>query len=192
MRIGVLGGSFDPPHLCHIALGHAAIKSLELDEVIFIPAARNPLKSHMPGASARDRLEMVRLAIEDEPKFALSDQEVRRGGKSYMIETLDELHSIRSADYWLILGADSAGQLPSWKGYPRILRLARLAVAMRPSEQGVSLPELVANATDWIDMAPCTISSTDIRLRIQEKKPFDSLLPAKVARYIRQNSLYGL
>lgn len=135
---------------------------------------------------------MVRLAIEGEPKFALSDQEIRRGGKSYMIDTLDELHSIRHADFWLILGADAAAQLPQWKGYPRLLRLARIALACRQSDDAIHLPPSVEGATDRIAMEPCSTSSTEVRRRIQERKPFEALLPAPVATYIRDNALYRL
>lgn len=192
MRIGILGGSFDPPHICHVAVAKAAIASLELDEVLFVPAARNPLKSHMPLASARDRLEMVRLAIEGEPQFALSDQEIRRGGKSYTIDTLDELHSIRNADYWLILGADAASQLPMWKGYLRLLKLTRIALASRPAESELHLPEIVSAVTDKIEMEPCPTSSTEVRRRIQERKPYEALIAPPVAAYIREKSLYRL
>src|ERR1041384_5745403 len=102
MKIGILGGTFDPPHNGHLAFAEAAVQTLELDEVLFIPANRNPLKPEKRQASAKDRLEMVRLMVEGKPQMAVSDIEIRRGGPSYAVETLDELHFVSPAEYWFL------------------------------------------------------------------------------------------
>jgi len=90
MRVGIFGGTFDPPHAAHLALAHQALQDLHLDEVMFLPVNRNPLKKQRT-SSPRDRLEMVKLAIHDEPNFSVSDIEIVRGGPSYAIETMSEL-----------------------------------------------------------------------------------------------------
>src|SRR3954471_14443433 len=106
MRIGILGGTFDPPHSAHLALAHKALDELRLDEVMFLPVNRNPLKK-IKMSPAKDRLEMVKLAIRDEPNFSVSDIEIARGGPSYAIDTMNELTYARPAEYWFILGSDA-------------------------------------------------------------------------------------
>src|ERR1700722_59500 len=107
MRIGVLGGTFDPPHLGHLALARAALRQLELDEVLFLPANRNPLKTGKGGTPAKHRLAMIDLMLKNEPTMAYSDMEITRGGPSYAVDTLNELHAVRPAEYWFLMGADS-------------------------------------------------------------------------------------
>ena len=97
MRIGILGGTFDPPHIAHLALAHAAIEQLDLEEVIFMPVAKNPLK-HKAMASPKQRLAMTSLLIEGEPKLAVSDLEISRVGQSYAVDTLEELQAAQPAE----------------------------------------------------------------------------------------------
>lgn len=193
MRIGILGGTFDPPHLGHIQLAEAALTKLQLDEVLFIPANRNPLKSRR-ASRPKDRLEMVRLAIEGHPGFAVSDIEIARGGPSYAIDTLSELQAARPGDYWLILGTDALKGFMDWKSPERILQKARLAVAIRPPQKKEDVlaqtPEAIVASVDWLEMPPTDISSTDIRLRIEERRPSSHLLDPRVMSYIEENSLY--
>lgn len=194
MKIGIFGGTFDPPHKGHIAIAEAALKSLELDEIIFVPAQRNPLKSKSAGASARDRLEMTRLAIQDHPQFALSDQEIVRGGQSFTIDTLDELNAIQPAQYWLVLGLDAVLQFPQWKSYQRILKMARLAVFNRskdPVDVAIArVPQEVTPFVDFIAASSIDISSTDIRDRFEQGKPVSHLIAPAVEKYIRAKGLY--
>jgi nicotinate-nucleotide adenylyltransferase len=196
MKIGILGGSFDPIHNGHIAMAHAAMVQLGLDEVIFIPAHRNPLKEKGPHSSARDRLEMVRLAIANEPKFAVSDQEIYRKGPSYTIDTLDELHAVRPADYWLIMGIDSVIRFYEWRNYRRLLKLARIACIYRGSEPSTELWERVQPEirpfVDQIELDRIHISSTDIRLRLQQRQTVRGLMPEPVETFIQRNGLYKL
>lgn len=194
MKIGVLGGTFDPPHAGHLALAEAAIESLGLDEVLFVPANRNPLKKGRRQASPKDRVEMVRLMIEGKPQMAVSDVEIVRGGHSFAVETMDELHFVRPAEYWFILGSDAVKAIDTWKQPERLLRLARLGVAYRPPETWADVvsrlkPEF-QDKLDPIQMKPVEVSSTDIRNRIAAKKPLGAWLSPAVLQYVRDHKLY--
>jgi len=194
MRIGILGGTFDPIHNGHLALAEAAQATLSLDEVLFVPANRNPLKKDRRQASARDRLEMVRLALAGQPGFAVSDIEIRRGGPSYAIETVWELQQVHPGEYWFLLGADAVRDIESWKQPERLLRLCRLGVAIRLPETVEDVlsrlkPE-VREKVDPIELAPVEISATEIRERIAMKERVNAWLPAAVLQYIRENRLY--
>jgi nicotinate-nucleotide adenylyltransferase len=188
-----LGGTFDPPHEGHLAIARAAISQLELDEIIFMPVARNPLK-RKPIATGKQRLAMTKLLLEDEPKVAISDLELSRGGKSYAVDTLEELQAAQPADYWFIVGADALKDLDKWKQLDRLLKLTRLAVAVRPpltETQVVSrIPERIRDLVDLVKMSPVDIASFDIRDRLARQKPVAPLLPDRVIDYIRQNDLY--
>lgn len=193
MKIGILGGTFDPIHNGHLDLAEAAIESLELDEVVFIPAARNPLKKR-GAASQKQRLEMVQIAIKDQPQYLVSDIELSRGGASYMVDTLMELQYVKPGDYWLLMGTDSLRTFSEWKNYLKILRLCRLGVAMRPPQTQTEVetyvdPEILSKV-DWIKMEPSEVSSTGIRHRLEEGKVTSHWMPASVSSYIRENKLY--
>lgn len=195
MKIGILGGTFDPVHNGHLALAEAAMEQLGLDEVLFIPANRNPLKKDRRQASARDRLEMVRLAIQNQPNFAVSDIEILRGGPSYAVETLQELDHVRPATYWFLLGSDAAKEIVTWKQPEKLVRLCRLGVAIRPQSSWDDVlsrmhPDYLA-AIDRIDVQPVDISATEIRERLAKKQSVGAWVPAAVLQYIREHRLYG-
>jgi nicotinate-nucleotide adenylyltransferase len=137
-RLGVLGGTFDPPHLGHLALARHALQELALDRVLLMPAWRPPHKPHLaedgPGlhAGAHARLQMCRLLVEGEPRILVSEHELRREGPSYTVDTLRALHDAHPrASLTFILGADVARTLPSWREPRELLALARLAIAVR-------------------------------------------------------------
>ncbi|HTQ08978.1 MAG TPA: nicotinate-nucleotide adenylyltransferase [Fimbriimonadaceae bacterium] len=195
MKFGVLGGTFDPPHAGHLAFAKAAIGRLELDEVLLLPAYRNPIKTAR-SASAKDRLEMVRRMAEGEPKLSVSDIEITRGGASYMVETLMELQMVRPGDYWLLLGADALRSFEAWKNPRKILKLCRLGVAIRPpfSEADAmrGLSEEIREKVDLVPMKPIDISSTELRARLEKGSGLVRLfLSAPVIQYIKQSHLYG-
>lgn len=194
MRIGILGGTFDPPHCGHLGLAEAAIDALELEEVLFVPAYRNPLKKGKRQASARERMEMVKLLIEDQPKMSLSDIEMARGGSSYAVDTLDQLHYVKPADYWFLLGSDAVLGIDSWKQPNRLIRLCRLGVAVRPpavaDEVLARLPDDVRKVVDIVPMPPMEVSSSDARFRLSEGRNVHGLLPPNVLKYIRDHKLY--
>jgi len=195
MRIGILGGTFDPPHIGHLEFARAARESLQLDEVLLLPAHRNPLKKAL-SAPAKDRLEMVRRMVAGEPNMAASDIEISRGGPSYMVETLMELQMVKPGDYWLLLGADAMKTFPEWKNPDKIVKLCRLGVALRPpmpeSEVMVRLSPEMRERVDIVPMKLIEVSSTDVRDRLSKRSsvvaPF---VPPVVLSYIKQNHLYG-
>lgn len=193
MRIGIFGGTFDPPHKGHLAIADAAREQLELDEVLFVPTNRNPLKQ-IKSSSARDRLEMVRRAISGHEAFAVSDIEIARGGPSYAYDTVSELVYIRPAEYWWILGSDALKTFEQWKQPDKLSRLCRLAVAVRPPttlrDVQDRTSEWLLPRVDWLTLPPSDISSTDIRLRIHANKPVANLLPSGVLDYIQERKLY--
>jgi nicotinate-nucleotide adenylyltransferase len=194
MRIGIFGGTFDPPHSGHLALARAAIDQLQLDELIFLPANKNPLKKSASQTPAKHRLAMVQKMIESEEKMAVSDMEITRGGVSYSVDTLGELQMVRPAEYWFIMGADAVKGLPDWRNPQRLMKLCRLAVAVRPPETAetvmMRVPAEFRDKTDVITMSPMDISSTDIRNRIERGLPVTAWVAPGVAKFIQENKLY--
>lgn len=194
MRIGVFGGTFDPPHNAHLELARAARLHLELDELLWVPSGRNPLKTVRPVASSKHRLRMTQLAIEGEPGMAALDLEIAREGPSFMVDTLNDLSVVMPGEYWLVLGADSLRTFGQWKAPERILKLARLAVAVRPPMTMEKLeafvdPSLLTHV-DWIPMKESTISSTEIRLTLERGRPADPWVKPNVLKYISEHNLY--
>ncbi|MBI1333859.1 MAG: nicotinate (nicotinamide) nucleotide adenylyltransferase [Armatimonadetes bacterium] len=194
MRIGILGGTFDPPHLGHLKLAEAAIESLQLDEVILLPANTNPFKGRQRTSSAKDRAAMTQLLQKRNPKLSFSDMEITRGGVSYTVDTLGELQMVHPGDYWFIMGADAVKNFGEWKNPQRILRLCRLAVAVRPptTKEDLSrqIPAEFRDKIDIIDMATTAESSTEIRERLQKGQPIQNLTIPEVSEYIKKNKLY--
>lgn len=194
MRVGILGGTFDPPHVGHVALAHAAIQALQLDEVLLLPVHRNPLKNNKNQTPAKQRLEMLRLAVQNEPKLAISDIEIQRGGPSYAVETLQEFSYLRGDEYWFLLGSDALREISQWKAPEKLVRLCRLGVVLRAGQDKASLiatlPEFVREVVDWIEMPRIDISSSQIRERAFGGRPISQWVHPDVLRYIEQNKLY--
>lgn len=190
----MLGGTFDPPHAGHLALAKAAIEALELDEVLFVPTNRNPLKRKLKTAPAKHRLAMVQALIKDEPKMAVCDIEILRGGTSYAVDTITELSFAQPADYWFIVGADAVAHISEWKQPSRLLRLCRLAVALRPgtteSNLMIRIPAEFREGIDMIPMKPVELSATELRNRLAAGLSPGPNLPQGVRAYIQQNKLY--
>ncbi|HXG62298.1 MAG TPA: nicotinate-nucleotide adenylyltransferase [Planctomycetota bacterium] len=185
-RLGILGGSFNPIHHGHLIVATRVAEALDLERVLLIPAAVAPLKDPGALAPARDRWEMLRRAIRGNPLFEACDLELRRGGLSYTVDTLRELHRRRPADYRLILGADAARLLPRWKEAAEVVRLARPAVAARPGHGTVpGLPK-----KDIVEVPLLEISGTEIRDRVRRGLSIRYLVPDAVERYIRRRGLY--
>ena len=202
-QIGVLGGTFDPIHVGHVAVAHAARRELGLDEVLVIPAAHPPHKPGVPMAPAEDRLAMVELAVADEPGLVASRIELDRSGPSWTVDTLEALHDDagarpdeRDVALTLILSADAFAGLPTWHEPERLLRLARVAVAPRPGHARPSFEDLpshlreLAAATVFLAGPNIDVSATDIRRRVAAGHPIDGLVAPAVARYIEAHHLY--
>lgn len=193
MKIGILGGTFDPPHVGHLTIAEAARDQLELDEVLFVPSMRNPLKTRR-ASSAKDRMEMVRLAISDQDRFAVSDIEIARGGQSYAYDTVAELTYMRPAEYWWIMGSDALKEFEKWKNPDKLSRMCRLAVAVRPPatlrDAEDRAPAWLMPRIDWLEAPPCEMSSTELRLRTYAKKPLSPWVSSPVQNYIQEKKLY--
>lgn len=191
MRVGIFGGSFNPPHIAHLLVAELVREEFELDEVIWIVSARPPHKDVHSLASAADRLTMVRLAIEGNRFFKWSDVEVQREGPSYTIESLRYFRAQRPhAAHFLIMGGDSLAEFGTWRDPKSILSEAQLIVFNRT---GTPPPEQPA-ASDRVHFStsPCIdVSSSSIRHRIRRGRSIRYLVPSSVRDYIAENGLYG-
>jgi len=191
-RLGVLGGTFDPPHLGHLALAEWARAELGLERVLFVPAAAPPHKRRALTPLAR-RLAMTRLAVRGNPAFAVSTLEARRAGPSYTVDTLRALAAREpDAELWLLLGADTFAALGTWREPRAIVRLARLAVAARP---GVPRPRPPAWMRGGLgvrafDNPGLAVSSSALRARVRAGRGVRYLVPDAVARFIAAHGLY--
>lgn len=190
MKIGILGGTFDPIHRGHLALARHALKQFKLDKVLFIPAARPPhKKSSRPAASAKHRLAMTRLAVGRSARFRVSELEMKRKGPSYTIDTLKTLRKkFPEAALFLILGQDAYEGLKQWKEPAAIERLAHFIVAKRP---GCRLMKKNGAKIFRLRMPLCPASSSGVRSRVKNGQKWDDDLPRTVVRYIESHHLYG-
>jgi nicotinate-nucleotide adenylyltransferase len=200
---GIMGGTFDPIHLGHLAVAERARESLGLAGVVFIPAARNPLKTTGPAGSAADRVAMVELAVAGNERFRVSRMELERDGPSYTVDTLEALHADgRYAgdglpDPLLILSVEAVRRLPEWHRVDRILELARIVVVPRRGYPpfdlgalGTALPGRTSRfvALDGPDLGH---SSTEIRARVAEGRSVRYLVPDAVEAWIARHGVYG-
>lgn len=194
---GILGGTFDPPHIGHLMLAEEAKKHLALDEVLFIPAGEPWVKAAQQVSPATDRLEMVKLAVAGTPYFKVSDIEVKRPGASYTWETLTELRKLYPEDeLYFILGWDNLAAMPLWHQARRIVTAAKLAAAPRAGFPRPDLQALDARipgikaGTVIMDGPHIEISASDIRHRLQQGLATDDLIPPSVVPYIKARGLY--
>lgn len=188
-RVGVFGGTFDPPHVAHLVAAVRAAEELDLDVVLMVVANVPWQKVGSRSISAAgDRLEMVRRSVVDEPLLAACDLELRRGGDSYTVDTLDALRaSDPEVELVLILGTDAANGLDTWERADRLASLCRLAVVDRPGAPLV-LPEGFAG--DVVPMPRLEISSSDLRRRVAEGRSIRFLVPDGAVALIEERRLY--
>lgn len=190
MRIGILGGTFDPVHAVHCAIAKAALERAGLDLVLFVVAARPPHKSEGPFATPEERLAMVETAVAGEPRMRACDLEIKREGPSYMRDTLGELKALYpKATLYLIVGFDMLLDLPHWKDPEGILAKARLLVVHRPGLGDEAPPELEGKY-DLLPFNETELSSTQIRERIASGEKCEGLVPEAVEEYIRRRGIY--
>lgn len=190
MKIGLLGGTFDPPHVGHLILGQLALEQLHLDRVLFIPAGDPWRKAHRTVTPAVHRLAMARLAIGDNQAFAVDDCEVSREGATYTVDTLRLLREQRPGDeLFLILGEDALADVPTWKEPSMLPELATIAVAPR---RGTNIPPLPfdAGGVVRIDMPGIEISSTELREKALRGESLRYFVPDAVEEYIKEYALY--
>lgn len=198
-RLALYGGSFDPIHDGHLAVARRAREAFSLDEILFVPAARPPHKPGLELAPGADRLAMVQLAIEGEEGMSVSDQELRREGPSYTVQTLEEL-AAPDRELYLILGSDNLEGFPGWRESERLLALARPIVLWRagdpdhvPTRVTEQLGEQAAEQlrAGFLALDPHPGRATDLRAAIRRGDPAVPHLDPRVQEYIRERGLYG-
>jgi nicotinate-nucleotide adenylyltransferase len=190
VRIGILGGSFDPPHVGHLLAANDAFEALALDQLVFVPAAEQPLKAGLAAAPARDRLAMVRLLAGRDPRFGVDTIEVDRGGLSYTVDTLRAFRERWPGPgplaLFLLVGADAATTLPKWRDPEGIASLAEIVMLTR--EGGTEgLPRGVSRR---IRTRRVDVSSTEVRARVRAGQSIRGFVPDAVAEYIATAGLY--
>jgi len=191
-RIGVLGGTFNPIHIGHLAIAQTAQEAMRLQKVIFVPSNWPPHKSAQTLAPAHHRYNMVRLAIKGNPYFGASDFEIKKEGKSYTIDSLWYFRRIfpRDTKVFFIIGGDMLPQLKNWKYIEDILKIATFIVVNRPGEFRKSHGIKIDYCS--VSMPGIDISSSYIRGRIAQNKTIKYFVPESVIRYIKKHHLYRL
>lgn len=200
MKIGVLGGSFDPIHLGHLIIAEEVRVRLGLTRVLFVPAQISPLKLARPLSPAEDRVRMLELAIASNPYFRVSRVDLERPGPSYSVDTLTELRAQidEQTQIFFIIGADAVAELPTWRDPRTILELSQVVGVLRPGFEGfdpATLEPLVPGASRKIlmlDVPEIGISASAIRARISLGLSIRYLVPESVERYIYEHGLYAL
>lgn len=188
-RLGIFGGSFDPVHNGHLLVARAAREELGLDRLHFVPAAQSPFKPESIPAPAADRLRLLRLALAGWSWCRVDDQETRREGVSYTVDTLrDYAARFPMAELFYLIGADNVPSLPQWRAAGDLARLARFVVVPRPGGVAAELPPPFHGRTlrGW----PLAVSSSEIRARLRAGRAVEHLVPAAVAEALAHNPLY--
>jgi len=196
-HIGILGGTFNPPHVGHLICAQEALVQLDLDRVVLMPVGVPPHKEapHDPGAE--HRLEMCRLAVAKDERFAVSRLELDREGRSYTADTLRAIHEMAPGDdLTFIVGGDMAHSLPAWREPEAVLSLATLAVAERAGARREEIEERLTEVPGgegvrFFDMPRVDVSSSTIRARVRDGLPIRYLVPDDVVRYIGARALYA-
>jgi nicotinate-nucleotide adenylyltransferase len=188
MRIGMLGGSFDPPHVGHLLIAVDAFEALALDKLFFIPAAIQPFKVGQAGASARDRVEMTRRLIADDARFAVDTMETERQGISFSVDTVTAFAArYPDAQRFFLVGTDVMPTFGSWREPDKIMKLAEVVVVSRvqPAEAAGWRGSFRTISTRRVD-----VSSTEIRARVKAGQSIAGFVPPSVAAYIAEAGLY--
>jgi len=186
VAIGILGGTFDPVHNAHLAMARAALETLSLDKILFIPTGAPPYRNP-PVASAAHRLAMLNLAIQENPKFKIDERELSPGASGYTVDTLKSLRAeIGSADsLYLLMGADQYAALPTWRRPEEVKKLSRIAVFARPGFKASG------KDAETVPMKPLPISASEIRARAARGEDLRGLVPPAVAGYMAKHKLYA-
>lgn len=188
LRIGILGGTFNPPHLGHLLMAEQVGNQLELDEVWFMPTAKPPHKPGTQGVASQHRLKMLELAIEDNPLFKIQPYEINRGGVNYTVDTMRHfIEEYPEVDFYFIIGGDSARDLKDWKEPEVLVEMVQIVAVKRPgaNAQDVNYPII------WVDSPMIDISSSEVRLRVYLDQSIRYQVPDSVRRYIYEHNLYA-
>jgi len=198
-RIGILGGTFNPVHIGHLILAQTAFESFELSEVVFIPCSTPPHKGSSRLAPAEHRVAMLKYAIEGDPRFSLSDIEIKRGGVSYSIETIEALRKeYPDSDFFFIIGSDTLLELHLWKNIYQLLEICTFVTVTRPGSV-LPKPESIKLKEPWpekliqdtVTRHLVDVSSSNIRHRLAEGMSIRYLVPGEVEMYITEHNLYS-
>ena len=196
--VGILGGTFNPPHIGHLVCAQEARSQLQLDRVVLMPVHTPPHKAALDDPGPEARLALCQAAIAGDEELEISALEIERGGSSYTVDTLRALHGSREGDdLTFIVGGDMASSLPSWREPEALLELARVAVAEREEHRRHEIAERLGalrgadERVVFFTMPRLDISSSDIRRRIAEGRPIRWLVPGEVVDEIERRGLYG-
>lgn len=189
MKIGVFGGTFDPPHHGHLIVAEYVRYRLGIDKILFVPSWISPHKQERQAIDGSHRLAMLRLAVDGAPDLEVSDIEIRRGGISYTIDTLKSLSAETHAELSLLIGADNFMEFETWHKPEEILSLARLVVMSRP---GSPLPtdQPLPSSILPLEVPDIKITATQIRDRVHANQSIRYLMPLRVERYIQEENIY--
>ena len=194
MRLGIFGGSFDPPHVGHLLVAVDAFEALDLDKLIFVPAAIQPLKSDLVAAAAHHRLAMVRLLVGADERFAVDAVEIERAGLSYTVDTLETFaQRFPNSERFFLVGEDAMAAFGKWKNPQQILKLARVAILRRAREGESAALERSSEQSDGtitLETRLVDVSSTEIRERVRAGKSIRGFVPESVAAFIEAERLY--
>jgi nicotinate-nucleotide adenylyltransferase len=188
-RIGIFGGTFDPIHHGHLITAQSVKEIRNLEKIIFIPAYISPHKQHAKASSAQNRLNMLKLALDDIPFFGYSDFEIKQQDISYTIDTLKEFNKIYDK-IDLIVGYDNIFSFHTWKDPDEIFKLADVVVLKRKSSHPIDYIDKYVEAAHFVETRGIEISATDIRNRVHENLPINYLVPDLVKDYIYKHNLY--
>ena len=198
MKIGVLGGTFDPIHNGHLAIAEEARAYLNLNEVIFLPAGQPWMKSDRSISPARHRTAMIGLALQARPYFKTSTIEIEHQGPSYSVNSIAELktQAVEPTDWYFILGWDNLSKIPQWREPAKLIEMCFLAAVPRPGYERPNMKKLeaalpgIAKKVILMDKPRLEISATDIRNKAAQGLPISGLVPEAVEKYIKENGLY--
>ena len=190
-RVGIMGGTFDPPHIAHLIAAQSALEALGLGKVIFVPSSTSPDKTNAIVSEPRHRLRMIELATATNPHFEVSSLEIDRGGISYTIETVRTMREANpGAEFFLIIGADNFRGFETWKEYRALMELTSLAVLARPGQEIKGIrPDVLAHAA-LLHTPLLEISASSIRARVRDGLSIQYMVTPEVGAYIAENKLY--
>jgi len=189
----IFGGTFDPPHIGHLLIAQTICEAEEFDKIIFVPAHKNPHKAKDVTSSIEDRLAMLESAIEENPHFEISDNEIKRGGISYSIDTIRYIKKTQNLDkdeLYFLIGSDILKHFPKWKKPDEILNECQVIVAIRPGFNPSQVPNWILSEIQFANIPRFELSSSQIRERWRDDKTIRYMVTQPVWEFINKNDLY--
>ncbi len=193
MKVCLFGGTFDPPHLGHLIIAQTIFEAENFDQIVFVPAYQPPHKNGIKISPVDQRLEMLNIAIKENPNFIISDLEIERKGLSYSIDTIMEYkkqNNLKSNELFYLMGSDSLKQFKKWKDPKMIIDESRVIVAIRPGFRPSDIPNWILAKIQFASIPRIEISSTTIRERWVDDKTIRYMVTESVWQYINKNKLY--